>query len=548
MSPSLHSLPPELLSDVTEYLAVEHMPSLHALSLADKFCCAVANGQRFRNIHVHSQAESRLLMDINHWETVLERNNALSTVQRLSIDGTTPPAKSNTRALNKNGHLPHCLQKSFHTEDEWTDISRKLSHDWKVEGDYELADMDNWSVLARFVRKLSGLTELFWLARQRFPPSLLDILHKDLPRLDLSKESESYEYTLSTSPSLTSIVFEIKHAGTPGDFTERVLTKMASGLAPNLTDVYVDYRRPHKTFSAFDKSVSLHREALFASQPQSPFRLCSLCLIDPEPETIEIWNAGVQFSNLKKLELHVERRTGLLAKAAEYSFPSLKSLVLRLCERPPRGTPFLERLLICGYVAVRSTQTAISCHGQILHKLGLLYRYNGHPWCSRITPELLDDIHAHCPKLRSLALRISRTQGDAVEVGLYKALSRITYLRDVVLHLDCQVPRRQNGQTDLTDRKKILINLAIDKTLIRSIFDTLLPQLQDLGVFRPRPHFPEEDSFYRDDRNPSYWIEQGHDEKLFREFWPKTKRSSWVEDWRSFPLQLNRGRRDRKNQ
>ncbi|KAL4796132.1 hypothetical protein BDV19DRAFT_388551 [Aspergillus venezuelensis] len=328
---------------------------------------------------------------------------------------------------------------------------------------------------------------------------------------------------------------------------------MASGLAPNLTDVYVDYRRPQKTFSAFDKSVSLHRQALVASQPQSPSRLCSLCLIDSEPETIGLWNAGVQLSNLEKLELHVERRTGLLAKAAECSFPSLKSLVLRLsgaerggdpedCDRMDENTSVLlaalsslEQLLICGYVTVRSTQTAISCHGQTLHKLGLLYRNNGHPWCSFITPELLDDIHAHCPKLCSLALRISQSQGDAVE-------------------------------------KKILINLAIDKTLVRSIFDVITtPSTKNESLFeslrvgakledyipaangskrvvscRIWEAFEHESlkdrhySFYLDGRKLPYWIEQGHGEKLFRKLWPKTKRrSSWVDDWRSFPLQLD---------
>ncbi|KAL3446556.1 hypothetical protein BJX65DRAFT_308978 [Aspergillus insuetus] len=113
MSLSFETLPPEILATVCEILASEHLPTLQALSLANKHCCAITNPYRFRNIHLQVYAEDRFLVDIQHWERVLENTDGSHRVRRLSVEGESLSSWYKELDSSDYTNTPGIFQSSF---------------------------------------------------------------------------------------------------------------------------------------------------------------------------------------------------------------------------------------------------------------------------------------------------------------------------------------------------------------------------------------------------------------------------------------------------
>ncbi|KAL3472824.1 hypothetical protein BJX99DRAFT_272649 [Aspergillus californicus] len=483
MPASLKSLPVEILYIVTDILASDHQPSLHAFSLTNKFYCAIATSNRFRNIHFNFLS-SNVLIDIQRWDRVLGSSDAFSFVQRLSINVAIN--SSNHKKPREHDLSPKRSHETFQVEDAWTDISRRYSsQDNPPPKIVRKKTLNAWNPISDFVKKLSGLRDLFWVSPGQFPPCLLDALHRDLPKCrlhlrcatlrDLYGEADqpnAYN-ALIRSPSLASIAFETSDTAATL-YTERAVAQMAAGLAPNLSQIHMTYHT--------EPLVVNTTEQLFLP-PKSPSRLHSLSLHDPAPGTLELWNQRVSFSDLRSFHLCLNQNDSTLAKAAGFQFCSLDSLTLRLLAMVTIGSnPIasrmdsdaslflsgllpLRRLLITGLRAPKATKAALKHHGSTLHSLGLLFYQRNRT--SRVTLRLVNSIRVYCSKLRGLTIVVPRTQGDAWEVSIYRALGGLASLNRLTLELQCTVA---------ADNRAALINIAVDEKLVRSIFTIIAGQ------------------------------------------------------------------------
>lgn len=161
---------------MADILASEHLPSLHAFSLASKSCYAIAKSNCFRNIHFETIAENRLLVDIERWEGILQRHNAYSSVHRLTVHGFIPLTKFNDPSYTENPYIPLAFHRPCPAEDEWTDLRSQYSNLlFPGPKPADLEAMTAWEPLARFIKKLSGLRDLLWTAWAAFPPCILEV-------------------------------------------------------------------------------------------------------------------------------------------------------------------------------------------------------------------------------------------------------------------------------------------------------------------------------------------------------------------------------------
>ncbi|KAL2832937.1 hypothetical protein BDW59DRAFT_169207 [Aspergillus cavernicola] len=405
----------------------------------------------------------------------------LSFVQRLSIEGFIPAAKYNDNIEDPD--LPGPAQRSCPGEDEWTDLGTRHSNVLPSSNiiPIDIDEMAPWIPLSEFTRKLSGLRDLLWIAWTHCPPSLLDVLRHDLPNCRLHLRASTFNHLYSTVHLPNIRMGNIQNAAV---YTERAITQLAAGLAPNLTHVYMHYNNPSPL--VYDETRQKPpRGHLFTERLSSLSHICSLGLHNPSLESIETWSKHTPFSNLTTLQLCGNYNYQLLVKLTTYKFSSLKNLVLcfkeniapRCCygvvaglDKDPDSLlsrlPPLESLLITAPYAEQPLAIPFEHHGPILQKLGhVLSRPMRHPGRgTHIAPGLIKEIHAHYTKLRHLTIRIPRTQGNRDEVNLYRAL-HILPLSSLTLELDCTAIGK--------DPEPVLANLAIDESLVRSIFSTI---------------------------------------------------------------------------
>ncbi|KAL2845300.1 hypothetical protein BJY01DRAFT_183388 [Aspergillus pseudoustus] len=624
---SFEALPPEILAAVCDILASEHLPTLQALSLANKNCCAVANPYRFQNIHLTVVAEDRFIVDIQHWQRVLEKINGFHSVRRLSVDGH--PLGPRHQRLKHCGdtNVPHGFQTSFTAEDEWTEFGRQYIDLFLPRAVYIFddgvedlnitipAEFDAWQPFSYFVQKLRGLKNLVWLNISQFPPCLLDVLHRDLPgcRLHIrgfkfdslysqSKEPyviDAHESALATSPSLASVVCTLRGDQSSCVQNEAAIMQMAAGAAPNLADIYI---QQSNEFYEIIPIQALPQD-LFVGCSKRASILESLRLDDPDSDNIRRWSLHVPFSKLDLLQVETTNNFTVLSTVAEHGFANLQSLILRLnisldfdgrFDRVVRldhdasillsRLPPLKRLLLTCYYTNECVKTALKYHGKTLQKLGVIFLNRDDHFRVRTTPELIDEIRDCCPNLQGLTIRIPRSKGDAAEVRIYRALGNISYLRRLNLELDCSgvwlvwpvSDTASNGSSvDGLDPKAALINAAVDESLVRAILALVAApgsSLRSLKVKTELGHMPpgleviaemmqsawEVDRFVggvfvhradeckkqremrmeREDAESRFIETASQQAKPFRDLWP-AKGGSWVDDWHSFPLQLD---------
>ncbi|KAL3472355.1 hypothetical protein BJX99DRAFT_235621 [Aspergillus californicus] len=564
------------------------MPSLHAFSTASHFCCLIANAHRFRYIHFHVRFHDKLRSDIQHWERILEARGAFSSVRRLSFNGENP---DNVEEVGNDDYY-RTFKGHFEERDEWTDTRGT----WGAVTAIDYHTTGSWEPLSLFLAKLVGLRELFWDVFAQFPKCMLDVLHQDIPRCrldlvqftigdlgrDLNGSRDSYEYALATSPSLASIAYRFYWIQLHAVYAEHVTMQMAAGFAPNLTQLYLSHDcLSHPEDVVVKDSVG----PLQPWQPQHYFqsKVRSLSLHDPGPEYLANLNKVVPFRQLTTLRLSMFTRFKIMATVAEYQFNSLECLVLDLRHHSQPRTPDivaalllsrlppLRSLLLKGVTYQESTKAALKHHGRSLRRLGIITTLHIHN-----TWETIAGIHQSCANLRDLTLRIPRSMGDAHEVKLYQELSKISSLNHLTLELDCGASNTRLAGSYESDRKHVLINLAVDEGLVRAIFAILTRSSSSLlqsfdvrvrgdcashgveyferlmenttwqvflasdGVFvhshfknkhqDPRAHYIKQEAKYGMVQTPccQHWCE----------LWPPSN-TSWVYDWHSFPLQLD---------
>ncbi len=514
---SFLSLPLEVLDRVYEYVASGYQPSLSSLALVNKYCYRVASKHRFRRVTIRAPLDE----GVKRWTDLLQFASAFADVRRLSI--IFP---------NEGGyHSKH----SYYTNDldDLTCIAEyydpAISNLFRTPRQYK--DDNKWESLVNLVSQLSGLQDLIWACEIPFPPLLLDTLHQKLPDCRLHnmafklpslhyhahhpQDVDNRDFTLATSPNLTSALVPITHYDHDGNvaYNEEAVMQISAELALNLREVYV-VRRPIEACLERYEAVKRGRPPWQGFFPNSPTkhgsgppkqaRLQRWSLHPASISSFKLWENKLDFSTLQVLHLwRVDAKT--LLSASSHSFESLRVLAIDL--KDPVGhnmdysleeaiyldkaaasfilaLPPLKKVHFSGVHRHENTfQTILQFHGASLHTISLILLPCSSLPGPLMTVSRVQQIQAHCPNIRDLRVSILRTRGTALEseATMYQALGVFTYLTHLELQLHLREPDPESlvSDADYIDPQQIpdqelLVRAAVDEPLAREIFTKII--------------------------------------------------------------------------
>ncbi|KAF4152009.1 hypothetical protein CNMCM6069_002738 [Aspergillus lentulus] len=516
---SFQDLPAEIISLVVHLLADVHPLSVIRLLRVNKRCFAlalpVAKPLAFHTVRLplyYPQLDKQVATLC----AKLQEANALSYVRRLIIEGhfSEDHSTSVPPQVRRFSPLDRDPRDSYEFGDN--DLGGTVWHVYVRETHEHHAC---WDTVAGFIKRLPALEDLHHLHHEQFPPCLLQTLHQHLPRCKLhlgpfvlrsiyAPMAEDHEYRLVTSPSLHSITPCYDTTTPDGMWQKQIFLRILS-LAPNLKVVY-----PMDDHFGYEASaVGMNqRRSKFTQEPGDGRPAAIECLrirhayVPAPAAALEEWATYIDFSVLRVLDLRsFIKGEAFEAWADHLHFPALQTLRLLLGTTSSeaenlsdvflRATRFLQSLpsLSCIYLEAWHSRLSIGTlgghQGPRLVKLSVV----GWPFQYVNEHDILQ-LGRYCPLLEKMSIPIHRTQGDAREVALYKALGTIRNLRFLDLVLDVSDPTLYQEQTSIdadwvdidnqyTEEdleginrsrnghiRRLLVNTLIDEPLASSIF------------------------------------------------------------------------------
>ncbi|KAH6839491.1 hypothetical protein B0I37DRAFT_386584 [Chaetomium sp. MPI-CAGE-AT-0009] len=467
-------------------------------------------------------------------------------------------------------------------------------------------------------------------------------------------ETDRDELALVTAPCLYSVWMWYSETdgldadGEPSYHAEAIYS-MVKGLAPNLKQIHL-FRTGGSSFST--DTMELFPPAppwkgftnVGEELAYMPAQLETLELgldvydilerrLDLDKEVAESWIADTNLSSLHALRISRIVSCGALDSLMRAnSFPCLTTLLFTCAEKQENAyyndiKEFIHRLPQLTSLEIRAWPPNISLTASLPHGLRELWLRTKDVLGQSLDEEAILELATRCPRIDTLALKIRRSRGDAAEVALYRALGRFPNLRCLGLTLDAfpppwfetEPPRErvpgdtrfpsfdtpvdpsfddydsQYLRTDLYPYRNghirdVFINMAVDETLARSIFNTICTakastysdsaalvlervMIQPAGGRRsfPQPAImaprglalhPYQTALSRrwllerdvrdDARHMVHAREIGREARLqsgfrrignymdympiFRRIWPETPGVEWEDDWQSWPL------------
>ncbi|KAE8151453.1 hypothetical protein BDV25DRAFT_128787 [Aspergillus avenaceus] len=411
---------------------------------------------------------------------------------------------------------------------------------------YEDWTSPRWDPLVAFISELQHLVELNYDCLNAFPPGILVALHEHHPSCRLSvntfrlrslnePKTDHHEIDLLRSPCLHAI----------NDFNEEA-ARAAVAIAPNLKHVRLQKCMPKfkGTWKGFipplqhgqvgqkreltTLSLSGYGNSVHGDKPRQwgevvdLSKLVSLSL-PFQHATLKDILLGSRFDALEKLDMNIALRCGIAEQQ--------QVIDVFFNELPP-----LKALRLRGAIDHGLIETAMTRHGPTLLELqlhpfkpGLTIRSTAD--YSSLTPSVLETVAELCPLLEQLDVNIPRSSGDRTETSYYEAISKFQRLKHIHLHLyysmeplqrvedieeplddfDKQTYDAANGRdNDVSVRivniperpqvdlcavhvRDVFMNAAVDSTLARSIWDTIVSSTprQNLQTLRIYPHISQ---------------------------------------------------------
>lgn len=520
MHPSLETLPLLPLELICEYLNYDSCgcDSLFAFSLVSRRCYAAATRELFKHIQIIIRNEDDVIGNLSRLKEDLG-DGRLRYVRYITV-------KWRRSHFDDEGDIDIAKEGEIYEKPlAAIEVFGRL-----IEGPYPTSEekrrqSEKFLPLADFICQLPGLRGLTWAALDQIPSTVLAAVERQHIRLydytfslrsliqprEISRDIDMDELALATSPSLCSITAPHAHFNAEGHLNRNpdAVMQMVAGLAPNLRTV---------TLFVVSPGIPLHLLHL-VRLPTPPWQGLYKDLNTKERQTttigkltklsfggelkvtsrmLEKWSNHTDFSLLQVLELvaGVGGLQTLYKMAIGKTFTSLRGLSLEViswiygeeddinsvtAEFLSALYP-LESLRLRHYVAKGSLYTLLDIHGPALRKLQFMPHRSAH---SEVTlySFSVDDLHKlslHCPNLEEVELLLDRTQGNAKEVQLYRALGMIRKLKRISLALDCSVRSGFNANNDedverqeMAHMRNCLINAAIDSTLAVSIFEII---------------------------------------------------------------------------
>jgi hypothetical protein len=511
---SFQTLPTEIISLVVRFLADVHPLSIFRLLRVNKRCFALAlpaaKSLAFHTVRLQFCRRQRVDKQVATVCAKLQKADAFSYVRQLIIDGFFMESED----YDDEWFPPRVSNRDPRDSYEFEEELESRNTIWRdTDIDYEC-----WESVAGLIKRLPALDDLHHLHYEQFPPCLLRALHHNRPECRLHLHSfvlwstweptiEEHEYCLVTSPSLHSIS-PYYDTSTPEGIWQKQSFVRILGLAPNLKVIYP--RADDPTYGASGAGMTKLMQKSGAEYPAAIERLRVKHSYSPMlAAALEEWAPYIDFSTVQILDLGSSiQGEALAAWADRLHFPALRTLRLFLGarefgeEQAPdfyqqairflQGLPSLSEIHLIAWHSRLSIGALAERHGPRLRKLSVA----GLPWQSLTEHDILQ-LGRYCPLLEKMSVPIRRTQGDAREVALYKALGTITNLKFLDLVLDVSDPtlyqedasidpdwdefdnqyieedlggisRSRNGHI-----RSLLINTLIDEPLASSIFEVI---------------------------------------------------------------------------
>ncbi|KAJ5178777.1 hypothetical protein N7492_001987 [Penicillium capsulatum] len=291
------------------------------------------------------------------------------------------------------------------------------------------------------------------------------------------------------------------------------MVRKAIQLAPNIQHVRLQFCRPltralRARQSQLGSSNSRTDHVSFPESSAQKAALLTFCAQSGVNFEWRTWTEAIDASRLRSLNLGRVRKIEYFDPLIDsITLPSLEKLALRLemawdhdAQRKVKtfmgGLRPLNTLRLHGMMDSSLVDSIIERHGSALRNLLMdpyCFNSDARPWS--LTATIIGQLSVKCPRLRELGLTVPRFKGNHDEITCYQALGSFHFLEKLCLNLDCSISepgffgREQWSAFDLMeyssittsaiqicngDIRDILINAAVDKDLVRSIWENIL--------------------------------------------------------------------------
>lgn len=518
-----------------------------------------------RSVNFTARPKARQRYDIRRWTELLDKYNGWRYIRRLRVTHGLEDGSNEEDVAGKWDH-PHDLDLDYFLRPRRT---AREPRDFKLLDNQDLVNLlQLFLVRATGLQDLVWAlpqippTIVKLLAMQR-PRCRLHMHRFQLPSLYIPRKKvpqpiSDQDWALVTSSNLCTVVADPLRFDNESNvcYLEPAVMRMIGGTAPNLKHVSflrgpdLDprslglpvlrrpqwagfYPHPLSSGPGEDHQVTHnHKHAPEEGVEEGRGALRSLIL--RQGVTEEEMLRYTELTDLTKLThltikdmfSQVLPLLSLASHARAGDFHSLTSLCLQEMDSAGDGLPALndilenigalQHLCLAGFVGNDTFDIILRRHGQTLRSLHLDPYGDFQENHERKPSELLkmsaadvQRIAESCPHLIEIEIPVSRSHGDAREVAVYRALSRVRHLKRAWLHLYYWVGPDENASDDVPEEdmymhdgwdddevefshlKDAIVDCAIDETLARSIFDIISggTETSDAGSSITTGHF-----------------------------------------------------------
>jgi hypothetical protein len=494
---TLESLPEHLLRSICLYL---DSPNLTNFSLVNKFCKGISTSCRKWKIRFQVSTPAKLKQDVELWMSRLNVfNRALVTKVEIKGHMALSEAASDGQVTYKYSTKEKMLLFPFP----------------------EHAEYDVWAPLSDFLGELPGLAKLMYKCYPQFPRPLFLSLQKHHPNCQLSvlkfylansdpRILQPYEEELLTSPQLCRIEtrwegceHDLRAAYTAGVVLSlpRVNKHLRQVIASSQTWIgcldcsWSNYK--HGSSPTIPSWESLDSISAISQSTYDSISCLRLFGIDCQ----FLLPKGAEFRKLKKLVTTEFPLWQLCQHEASWNLDALEKLTVSICDNSdvPQDfgyfNAFLRRLPPLSELEIETTLTAdpntwnaiLAHHHSKLAGLSIIQNagLQNRPLVATDIVQLTR-LQSCFGQLADLRITIPRSRGDRNEALIYHMLGGLPKLQTLHLSLDAsptdypfdeweaqQFGATSQGQLRNGVVRDVLINMALDEALARSIFHTI---------------------------------------------------------------------------
>ncbi|KAE8335848.1 hypothetical protein BDV24DRAFT_155685 [Aspergillus arachidicola] len=391
---------------------------------------------------------------------------------------------------------------------------------WPYIPDFRHYQEENWQPLVSLIAHLEHLSELNFVVKNMYPPSLHQVLrqyHPEcrlniwtfqgvnldtpiLPRIQRPRAYENLDILCSSGLHPVAMDYFMDEAGRPWVHSDGILQVVC--MTPSLKHLNIRGRNSHSV--TLLKSVGKKYTATVKPGPAAS--LVSLSFTSPArcgpwEKTLLEMASFVNLSQLRSLDISIHSDPTLLMRAA--------SILTSQSAEDEDMIAAVQAFNPLKYLWLRGLQRSES-----LHRLAI------EPWdtnhqnsmlSTRYKYPLLDshdvtELSGSCPNLQKLRLPIKRRGGRPRECDIYNAMGQFPQLHTLVINLGFyHWSNCLNSQNDwAASFRDTLINAATDEDLARGVWDLIVSKqsTQSLRLLRLVPFGA---TVYSEEKSNAVW-------------------------------------------